>query len=252
MHRWLVLILFACAATAATAAELPAPVRALQARGVHIHGGMSAPPDFRGFLGEYRGQPVPVYLLPDGRHVVIGSLYGARGHDLTHAAFARARAAAAALPADTGRRLAASRWIAEGAHHARRVVYVFTDTECVYCHRLWLQLQPLLAQGAVQVRYVLVAVIDGHSLGRAAALLSAPDPATAMRRHEADFGRSPIAPMTDPPPPLRRAIEADGALMTRLGGYATPTIVYRDRDGHWQLLTGLPHDPARLRAIFGT
>jgi thiol:disulfide interchange protein DsbG len=129
---------------------------------------------------------------------------------------------------------------------------VFSDTECPYCHRLWQEVRPVLAGGTVQVRYIMVAVIRPESLGRAAAILSADDPAAALHLHEKDFGHSPIRPMAQVPAAVRKKIEANNALMDQFGISGTPAILFRDPDGNLQLLDGMPDKPAYIKAIFGS
>lgn len=249
MKAWICMLLVLFAASA-NAAELPAPVKALQQQGLTIRGEMPAPKGFRGYIAEYRGDVMPVYLLPDGKHTVIGTLYDANGEDLTSDAFADA--VQPKLGAADWKALADSIWIAEGARQPKRVVYVFSDTECPYCHRLWQEVQPLLAGGDVQVRYIMVAVIKQASLGRAAAVLTAKDPAAALRSHEAHYADSPIKPLQDIPADMHQRIVANNHLMNRLGAFGTPAIVYRDADGKVHMIAGLPQDPARLKAIFGS
>jgi thiol:disulfide interchange protein DsbG len=249
VKAWCVLFM-ALFSAGAMAAQPPAPIQALQRKGLTIQGEMQAPPGFRGYLAEFQGQRLPVYLLPDGKHVVVGNLFDADGHDLTRGPFAAA--VKPKLGPGAWKALAASTWIAEGAAHPRRVVYVFSDTECPYCHRLWQKVQPLLAGGTVQVRYVMVAVIRPESLGRAAAILSAADPAKAMRRHEKDFGHSPIRPMAHVPAAMMKKIEDNNRLMDQFGISGTPAILFRDPDGNLQRLDGMPDKPAYIKAIFGS
>ncbi len=244
---WVALAMLSCSAVAST---LPAPIQALQRQGIIIRGDMQAPAGFRGYLAEYGGSRMPVYLLPDGKHVVIGNLFDAQGNDMTRDAFMRA--ARPKLDAATWKALEKSTWIPEGASKPKRIVYVFDDTECPYCHRLWERVQPMLAGGDVQVRYIMVAVIRPESLGRAAAVLSATDPSAVLRTHEAHFGNSPIKPLTKIPASVRAKIEANNALMARLGATGTPAIVYRDGKGAIRMVDGMPSDPAQIRAIFGS
>ena len=243
-------ILLALLATGALAQTLPAPVKALQRQGLVIRGEMPAPPGFKGFLADYKGKRIPVYLLPDGQHTMIGSLFDASGHNLTRDAYAQA--VRPMLDKETWQALENSTWIAEGAKHPHRVIYVISDTECPYCHRLWQQVQPMLDHGSVQVRYVLVAVIKPESLGRAAAILSESNPAAALRRHEAHFRDSPIKPMLHVPAKLESKLQANNNLMSQMGVSGTPAIIYRDADGHLRLIDGLPSDPRHIRAIFGS
>lgn len=249
MKRVFVLMAALLAVAGVQAQEtLPAPVRALVAQGIRIRGPMPAPDGYKGYVGTYRGEPMPVYLLPDGRHAMIGSLYDAAGNDLTSDAFSEA--SAPKLGAADWKALADAAWIAEGAKREGRVVYVFTDTECPYCHRLWQKLQPYLASGDVQVRNVMVAVIAPKSLPRAAAILGAKNPAAALRAHEQAFGHSPVAadgPVADA---LHAKIMANSRLMDRMGASGTPAIVYRDAGGRVRIVTGLPDD-ARIARIFG-
>ncbi|MGA9853070.1 MAG: thiol:disulfide interchange protein DsbG [Gammaproteobacteria bacterium] len=248
MKQWLTLIACFFCTVSAQAQNYPAPIQALVARGITIKSEMPAPPGFKGYVGEFSGQLTPVYLLPDGRHTTIGVLYDEHGKDLTNAAFS-----AATLPkldpALWGR-LAQSAWFAEGTAKPERVVYMFTDTECPYCHKLWLAAQPYLRHGKVQMRNIIVAVIAPASLGRGAAVLTANDPAATMRRHELAFGHSPIKPLASVDQKIRMKIEANKTLMTSIGAFGTPVTLYRDKDGQIQMILGLP-DKATMQAIFG-
>lgn len=249
MKRAMLCIIGILLASQAAARDLPAPIRALTAKGITIVGPLPAPPGFRGYIGKFSGQLTPVYLMPDGRHVTIGVIYDRHGRDLTHAAF-RAALAPGPDPA-VWPRLGRTHWIAEGAAHPRRIVYVFTDTECTYCHALWLAMQPYLRQGDVQVRHILVAVIAPLSRTRGAAVLAADDPAAAMRRHEQAFGHSPVKPLASVPEPIEAQFNVNLRLMNGLDAFATPTIVYRDASGRLHMSLGTP-DPMTLRAILGS
>lgn len=241
----LALLLAACA----QAQDYPAPVQALAAKGITITGTFQAPPGFKGYLGNYQGHVMPVYLLPDGKHMVVGTLFDETANDLTQASLQAA--VTPALNEQTWDELGKSRWIAEGASKPKRIVYVFTDTECPYCHKLWLATQPLLARGDVQVREILVAVISPQSKGRAAAVLDAADPRAALARHENAFGHSPLLPETKVPAATAKAIAGNSALMDRLGADGTPTTVYKDADGKVRMAVGmLPAD--RIKDVFGS
>ena len=243
---FLALVLSACS-HAQDAPKYPAPIQALVGQGITIKGTLPAPAGYKGFLGDYGGRPVPIYLLPDGQHAMIGTLFDAAGKDLTQGPLATA--STPALDEATWARLGKSTWIAEGSSKPKRIVYVFTDTECPYCHKLWQAIQPLLAGGDVQVRNVMVAVIAPRSAPRAAALLAAPDPRTALQQHESAFGHSAIAPLKEVPANLAQQISDNNDLMDQLGISGTPATVYKDADGKIRMAVGmLP--PDRIQAIF--
>jgi len=241
------ILLLSASAQAQDAAKYPAPVQALIKRGLTIHGELPAPDGYRGYLGDYGGQPVPIYIPPDGKHALVGSLFDDTGKDLTHAALA---ADTPALDADTWDMLGKATWVAEGAKQPRRIVYVFTDTECPYCHRLWEAVTPRLEKNGVQVRNVMVAVIAPQSEPRAAAVLQANDPGATLGEHERSFGHSAVAPLKKVPEDVRRKLDANAAMMDALGIAGTPAVIYKDDKGAIQLVDGLP--PADLLdAIFG-
>ena len=234
--------------SAARAGEYPAPIRALIANGVTVQGEMPAPRGFHGYIGKYQGDPIPIYLLPDGQHIVVGTLYDARANDLTEAPFRAATTPG--LDPSLWDRLAKAKWIAEGATRPTRIVYVFTDTECPFCHRFWLASQPYLRAGKVQIRDIIVAVIAPASFGRGAAVLAAPDPAAAWKRNELAFGHSPVKPLARVDAHTRAEIASNKLLLDRFNAYGTPVIVYRDRFGHVRMTQGAP-DNETMRAIFG-
>src|SRR5689334_20235122 len=80
----------------------------------------------------------------------------------------------AGSPVGLMQRLDRAKWIATGAKSSERVVYVFTDADCPYCNDLWKAMQTARAAD-VQIRYLMVAVIDADSKGKAAEILESKD-----------------------------------------------------------------------------
>lgn len=239
---------------AAPATSAPAPAasvaeQALAGSGVEIAGTLEAPAGYHGFVGSYRGQQLPVYVLPDGKHIMVGSLYDLQGHDLTSPAMRKV--ADSGLGAAQWAMLEQSTWVAEGNPAAKRVVYVFSDTRCPYCHHLWLASQPWLQRGDVQVRNILVAVISPDSLPEAASILDAADPTAAWQTQERDFGKH-AKPAADAGSAAARAkVQANSELMTTLGFFGTPAVIYKDASGEIRALSGMPRDQQGLQEVFG-
>lgn len=229
----------------------PAPAasivqRALAANGVEISGSLDAPTGFEGFVARYQGRELPVYALPDGRHIVIGTLLDLEGRDLTGPQMQKL--AGSGLGEAQWQALASATWFAEGNPDAKRIVYAFEDTRCPYCHRLWKATQPLLKKGNVQIRTILVGVIAPESLPEAASILDAKDPAAAWNKNEEDFGKNP-APGDASQASLAK-VRANTALMQKLGFMGTPSIVWKDAEGRIRATQGMPRDQQSLEAIF--
>ena len=240
------LVSLAAMAAEPQSSELPPPIRALTTKGISIEKPMQAPPGFLGYVGEYKGSKLPVYLLPDEKHVLIGSVYDAQGGDLTSAPFAEA--STPAFGEAEWQKLEQATWIAEGASKPDRIVYAFTDTECPYCHRLWQESLPLLKGGKTQIRHLIVAVISPKSGPRAAAILQSKDRADAFQRHEQNFGHSPFPDSGEVPKDTGKILTANAALMNQLGIFGTPALIYHDAEGKVRVQSGVP-DPATLRKI---
>jgi protein-disulfide isomerase len=140
-------------------------------------------------------------------------------------------------------RLEASQWISLSDASSDRTVYVLIDTECPYCHTLMTR----LAQSApdVQVRYVLVAVLEEASLPRAAAILDSKDRRAALARllDGGQISRSGGSGAS------RSTVERNNGFLRALGLVATPGLVYRGDDGAIRALAGIPSDD-EVRQIF--
>lgn len=245
------LMLVGCAragAPASAASEVTAATvqKALSASGMKVDRELDAPEGYQGYVGHFRGRKLPVYVMPDGKHILIGTMYDLSGHDLTTPAMRQVSAFTEAQ----WQALEKSTWVAEGDKDAKRVVYVFTDTECPYCHKFWKASQPWIKKGGVQVRNILVAVISPKSLPRAAGILASDDPSVAWTQNEAGFGKQDAPAKGKPPAAAERKIDANNDLMVSLGFYGTPGVIYKDADGTIHTVHGLPPDPEQLKAIF--
>lgn len=264
-----------CAAVAAAALGLigvpdvvlaqprPAPVQALEKQGLTVvgsfpsQGGLSA---YAAFVGQ---RPVALYLTPDGKHVIAGTLFDADGKNLTSAALEKA----VSKPMTDGiwRQLEKSRWIADGRDVAPRTVYVFTDPNCPYCNKLWADARPWVDAGKVQLRHVMVGILTPTSEAKAAALLSAKDPVAALAAYERDHmastakalaGGRPrplsddgLKPLSSIPAALQTQLDANAKLMAAYGLQATPALIWRDDKGVVQMSQGVPE--GGLTAVLG-
>lgn len=159
-------------------------------------------------------------------------------------------AAPAGSPAGLMQRLDRAHWIASGAKSSGRVVYVFTDPNCPFCNDLWKAMKAARAP-EVQIRYLLVAVINADSRGKDAAILESTDPAATLEKQERTFASGGIASKATLQPATSETISLNEALMQALHIYGTPGLVYVDEHDEVKVLGGMP-SPEQLRMIIGT
>lgn len=242
------------------APDRPAALQALEKQGVTVVGTFPAPGGLTAWAGYIGQRPVALYVTPDGKHVIAGTLLDADGEEVADAALEKAVRAPMANAA--WKRLEAARWIEDGRKDAPRTVYVFTDPNCPFCNRFWADARPWVDSGKVRLRHVMVGVLTPTSSGKAAALLAAKDPAASLAAYERGHasrdkaGGRPrplddegLKPLADIPPAIASQLAANEKLMAALGVQATPALVWRDADGAMQVRTGAP--AASLPGILG-
>jgi thiol:disulfide interchange protein DsbG len=139
---------------------------------------------------------------------------------------ASAPAQAASDPQQAYQLAATGTGIAVGQTLSAYPVRVFFDPQCPHCATLWFSAKALWPRARFE--WMPVGVLGAASLPLAAALLSDPDPAAAMDRHEAQIHAN-----TRPEPPAkvdaaaRAKVEANNALFEKLGGDSVPTFFFR-------------------------
>ncbi|MFQ3787921.1 thiol:disulfide interchange protein DsbG [Halomonas sp. A29] len=223
--------------------DWPAPVRALVEEGLEIHGEFQAPGGLSGYAASHQGREMTVFVTADGEHAVVGTMIDAEGNDLSEASLDEL--VRVPLENELWERLEQSHWIADGSADAPRVLYTFTDPNCPYCRRFWETARPWVEAGDVQLRHVMVGILQADSPAKASALLGADDPEAALHDHS---GGNDIAPSAQP-----RAIEEqvyrNNQLFEELGLYATPTTLFQ-RNGRMERVDGMP-DEGRLLEMMG-
>lgn len=237
------------AALPALAQPWPAPIRSIEQQGVTIVKQFKAPGGMTGFAARAGNQPLALYLTPDHKHVIVGTLLDAEGNNLTKPILDAAidkPDRQAAWP-----KLAESNWVADGKDDAPRKVYMFTDPNCPYCHKFYEIARPWVEAGKVQLRHIPVGILKPSSTGKAAAILAADDPSAALHRHESNYARGGIEPMDDISSELRQKVAANNLLMSSLGIRGTPGLVYRGEDGEVGVKQGVPQSAAEREKILG-
>ena len=206
--------------------------------------------------------PVVVWITADGKTLIAGDVFDAKGRDLTQVATlrwadvpspgpGRLPAPPAPVAASPSRRvpvvLAPGVFRTEmGSVHALRegtgprTVWIFLDPDCIWCHRLYAGLKAHPLPADVAMNWVPVAFLKPSSAGRAETLLAGGLP--ALDRDETRFDRTreeggvPETHRTD----LEAAVRENTRIFDALGGTMTPTVVFRDWTGRTLRFDGFP------------
>ncbi|HEX4326603.1 MAG TPA: thiol:disulfide interchange protein DsbG [Burkholderiales bacterium] len=246
-----------------SAQERPAALRALEKQGLTVIGTFPSPGGLTAWAGTIGPRPVAIYVAPDGKHIIAGTMLDAEGKEVNAAALEKI----AGQTASTGMwdRLQNARWIADGDDKAPRTLYVFTDPNCPYCNKFWYESRPWVDAGKVQLRHVIIGVLTPTSPGKAAALLSDKNPAALFAAHERGqsaatsrafaaghermLGDETIKPLARIPQAIQAQLDNNASLMAELNLQATPSVVWRDAKGTIQSSQGVPTQ--RLAEILG-
>lgn len=248
LNALLPLTLTLLAAPLLHAEELPQAIKQLQAKGAVIKGSFDAPNGLRGYAAEYQNNGIALYLTPDGKHVLVGSLFDAQGQDLS--AEPLEKLVYAPMSKAIWAKMEKTAWIADGKPDAPRTVYLFSDPNCPYCNMFWQQARPWVESGKVQLRHIMVGIIREDSPGKSAALLAANDPAKALQQHEKAGKASSLKALDKIPENVQKQLDSNLTLMEELGLAATPAIFYLDEQGRLQSQQGAPR-PETLGKILG-
>jgi thiol:disulfide interchange protein DsbG len=138
------------------------------------------------------------------------------------------------------------------AHEARTfmvgnqgpIIDVFFDPNCIYCHKLYERALPLVKAGKLQMRVTMVGFLKPSSADKAAAILSAKDPAKALAYNEAHFVTSTeeggIKPITAQQPATTAAVGSNTGILIKTGQEATPTVIFCNKTGGFKMIHGIP------------
>ncbi|WP_166259352.1 thiol:disulfide interchange protein DsbG [Marinobacter salicampi] len=246
--RWLGLLYVFIFTGVASAQDIPAPLKALEAQGVEIIQEFSAPERLTGYAVQMRGQSFAVYVTESGNHALVGTLLDSEGNDMSSKTV-QALVEGPRLKANWDK-LAESEWVLDGKPDADRVVYAFTDPNCPFCHKFWEASRPWIEAGEAQVRHIMVGILRPSSAGKAAAVLSADDPSKALADHERVYDQGGVDPLERIPGDIRAILSDNSQLMENVGARATPTLVYKTPDGEVHMVRGLP-SPEKMTEMFG-
>lgn len=235
--------------------EDPGILEKLEQQGVVIVDTFSTPGGLKAWAAYLQGEPIAFYVTPDGKHLIAGTLIDSNGVDVNRNVLEQT--VMKSMRGNIWDKVEQSHWIADGEDSAPRKVYVFTDVNCGFCNRLWVEARPWVESGKVQLRHIMVGIIRENSVGKAATVLADSNPTRRLAAHATyvTSGRpdglkaGEIASMDVIPAEIQSQISSHHALMASLGLQATPAMVWIDDAGIVQTRTGAP--PQTLLEAFG-
>lgn len=232
-------------APVAQSVRVPRPLATMVNLGVfHIRKRFATPvPEVTGYLLDQHGRYSIVYGIGD--YVLAGALISPAGANLTaeynHRYAPKPKYAAVVAALKAGGAL-----VSMGNPKAGKVLYVFEDPNCIFCHKLSMAIVPYLESGKLRVEIAPVAFVHPDSTGKAAAILAARDPGRAWAENERKFDTATeeggYPAQAHPDPKRVAAIRRNMALMAQAGFGGTPGILYRDAHGRWAGVGGFPGD----------
>lgn len=237
-------LLVALPASGATLA-VPPPLlqQQIQKVGGSVVQGFPAPDGLMGWLVKIQGRYGVVYTTASGDYILSGALIDKDGKNLStdyvdkYAPKPDAAALAAALASDP--------WLVDEGSPSAPLMYVYLDSNCSYCNKLWTEIRPYVESGKVHVRWALLSFLKTTSKGRGAAILAANNRAAALAQNETRFDHKDeeggIPELSPVPIEIGSALETHTRQMNDAGGMGTPTLVIHRKDG-WSIAYGAPQD----------
>lgn len=159
------------------------------------------------------------------------------------------RAVAARMMAD----MPDSTWIRQG--NGDRIVYMFFDPNCPYCHHVYDNLKPIIAaRKDLQFRWVPLGMLTSSSEGKAAAIIQAKDPLKAFHQSEENYGfldsdnGGGIKPIKNITEKTKTDLVANYSVLEDGNVYGIPVILFQGDDGKPFFMDG-EHSTKQLKAI---
>ncbi|AOE51005.1 thiol:disulfide interchange protein DsbG [Kangiella sediminilitoris] len=229
--------------------QYPAPIESIIEQGVEIIDTFDAPAGMMGYAGMMRGQPLAIYVTKDKQYAIVGTLIDKEGVNLTSKVMEDL--VEGPRMARAWKELEDSNWIADGKDDAPVTIYTFTDPNCPYCYKFREAADPWIKAGKVQLRHIMVAILRKSSMDKAATIMGSKDPETMLQKHHEQFDQGGIEIDPEAIEKGQVRVQLNTNMMQRLGFGATPSSLFKDKDGKVKAIQGLPQDEV-LETMMGS
>lgn len=189
------------------------------------------------------GQSLIIYADKAGQYMFMGSLMDPQGNSLSNnfnQKYVISVTAKAALKEAAG-----TTWFVDGKDSAPHKAYILLDPNCIYCHKIYQEVFPMIDSGNLQVRWIPVGFLKETSPGKSAALIQASKTQGAkmadwlLRKDELNFddqheeGGIPVLSSTEKGAKAAfTAVSVNTQFFSKYGFQGTPTLIYTDNKTH--------------------
>lgn len=149
--------------------------------------------------------------------------------------------------------LSGSSWIQDG--HGSKIVYIFFDPNCPYCHHVFDSLVKIRKEMPdLQFRWIPLGMLGGSSTGKAAAIIQSANPLKAFLTSERNFGfldsdnGGGIPPAKHIKQNTINLLDANLSILEGENLYGIPIVVFEADDGKPFYFSG-QRTQAQLREI---
>jgi len=234
---------------AASAATAPAVSPTFLQKALHMSGPIKilktepGPAGLTAALISVGGNKGIVWVIGNDSAVVLGDVRDAKGENLTKQMAIRMGLMPKPIkPAAVAKAVTGLDTFVIGSKGPE--IVVFFDPNCIYCHEIYKQAQPLLNAGKLRLRVVMVGFLKPTSFAKSAAILMQSDRAQALATDETKFDvkheEGGIAPAKTIPAKIKQDVKANTHVLAQSGQEATPTLLYQNGAGQWQVVHGMP------------
>jgi thiol:disulfide interchange protein DsbG len=197
------------------------------------------------------GQESIVYADQGGKYLFVGNIIAANGTNLSQQYFQQYVTNATAPKAFAA--ASKTNWFVMGKTNAPHKAYMLVEPNCSGCHMAYESLKPMIDSGQLAVRFIVVSFLKPDSEAKAAAILTAKDPAKAFAGDEQGFVMSSesggIKPLKTVDAATKAKIQTNLNFMQNNHFPATPVLIYKTTAGKYEAQVGFPSDPKAGQAI---
>ncbi|WP_262378275.1 thiol:disulfide interchange protein DsbG [Pseudomonas sp. WS 5532] len=218
----------------------------LMAKGNQIVQAFPAASGMKGIVVDNGTEKRLFYVTPDGQSLVAGMMFDVQGTNLTTVDLGRTNVPnlaqapdeklSAAQRSALWEKVSKLNWFSEGT--SSRIIYVFFDPSCAYCHELWGMLRTPVSAGEVQVRWIPVSLLRVSSSELSASIYARSAKGEQLSVIMAEMANRQLqtAPVSEE---VKQRLADNLAVFREAGFRRIPMILYRD-GGQVRVYEGSP------------